>query len=263
MAERHDMAQRFYQKASVQVAIVSAIGLIILALITVAHQRSQLNSENKTLERKVVDKTAEIQRLETLLTPFRTIALGKYTGSEQETLRKFARDLETLEVKTQQLEDRPNFNQNMWEMMTGISASIFKDYHAAQDLYDLKDYQNCAKIVQLAIDAYENKESWNMEDYDLKQHKEKLSEIYSLAVKANTHIKKQDLSYKYAKKALDASPTHFTYYSIAVAAYNLQKYQEALDNINKAIDSKPTDSEPDLEIYQEIRKRSLGHLGKD
>jgi hypothetical protein len=84
------MTQKFYQKASVQVAIISAIGLIIVSLITVGHQRSQLKSDNKKLEREVADKTAEIQRLETLLTPFRTIALEKYTGDEKEALRKLA-----------------------------------------------------------------------------------------------------------------------------------------------------------------------------
>ncbi len=84
------MTQRFYQKASVQVAIVSAIGLIVAALITVGHQRSQLKSENKKLEGEVTDKTAEIQRLETLLTPFRTIAIQKYTGDEAQSLRKLA-----------------------------------------------------------------------------------------------------------------------------------------------------------------------------
>ncbi len=41
-------------------------------------------------------KTAEIQRLETQLTPFKTIALEKYTGTEQEALRKFAQELEDL-----------------------------------------------------------------------------------------------------------------------------------------------------------------------
>lgn len=88
--ERHDVRQRFYQKASVQVAIVSGIGLIVATLIMVFHQRSQLKSDNKVLERRVAEKTAEIQRIETLLTPFRTIALEKYTGDEKEALRKLA-----------------------------------------------------------------------------------------------------------------------------------------------------------------------------
>ena len=84
------MTQRFYQKASVQVAIVSAISLIIVTLLTIGHQRSQLKSDNKKFERELADKTAELQRLETLLTPFRTIALEKYTGTEAEPLRKLA-----------------------------------------------------------------------------------------------------------------------------------------------------------------------------
>jgi len=151
----------------------------------------------------------------------------------------------------------------MWEMLTGIPASIFKEYHAALDLYDLKDYPNCAKKVQLSIDAYEKKESWDLKGYDLKQHKEKLGEIYTLAVKANTHIKKHDLSYEYAQKAIDANPTHFTYYSAAVTAYNLKKYQETLKKINKAIELKPTDSLPDIVVYEEIRKKCLEHLKQE
>ena len=48
------------------------------------------------MEQQIFQKTAEIQRLETQLTPFKTIALEKYTGSEQEALRKLADELEKL-----------------------------------------------------------------------------------------------------------------------------------------------------------------------
>lgn len=41
-------------------------------------------------------KAAEIQRIETLLIPFKTIALEKYTGSEQAALRKLAKELQEL-----------------------------------------------------------------------------------------------------------------------------------------------------------------------
>ncbi len=84
------MTQRFYQKASVQVAIATAIGLTIVTTITIAHQRSQLRADNQKLLTDVTVKTAEIQRLETLLTPFRTIALEKFTGDEKDALRKLA-----------------------------------------------------------------------------------------------------------------------------------------------------------------------------
>ncbi|MBN1870380.1 MAG: hypothetical protein JW847_07400 [Candidatus Omnitrophica bacterium] len=93
------MNQKFYHKASVQVAIVTAIGLIIMTLVTIWHQRSQLKQDNKMLEREIVDKSAEIQRLETLLMPFRTIALEKYTGDEKEALQKLADYVVELQKK--------------------------------------------------------------------------------------------------------------------------------------------------------------------
>lgn len=84
------MTQKFYQKASVQVAIVSAVGLLAVTAITIWHQRSQLKADNQNLLRDVHKKTAEIQQLETLLTPFRTIALERFTGDEKDALRKLA-----------------------------------------------------------------------------------------------------------------------------------------------------------------------------
>jgi len=96
-AQRYDMSQKFYQKASVQVAMVSGIGLILVTLITIAHQRSQLKSDNIRLQRENDAKVTEIQRLETLLTPFRTIALEKYTLPEAEALRKLAGQIGVLQ----------------------------------------------------------------------------------------------------------------------------------------------------------------------
>lgn len=47
------MAQKWYQKASVQVAIVTVAGAVIVALITVAHQRSELRQDNKSLKQEL------------------------------------------------------------------------------------------------------------------------------------------------------------------------------------------------------------------
>jgi hypothetical protein len=114
------MAQKWYKKAPVQAAIVTGIFLLVWSAITHFSKVPKLENEIEELEKKCVEKTSEIQRLEILLTPFRTIALEKYTGSDQETLRKLANDLGTLQHKIIQLEDRPNFDQNMVEMITGI-----------------------------------------------------------------------------------------------------------------------------------------------
>lgn len=88
----------------VQAAIVA--GIFSLAGIWLGYQlqSSGLNSTVNSLKSQVKkqaaiirDKTAEIQRLETQLTPFKTFALEKYTGSEQERMQKLAERIQELE----------------------------------------------------------------------------------------------------------------------------------------------------------------------
>ena len=109
------MAQKFYQKASVQVAIVAGVVAIIVAMMNIGFnycdvktQNRRLESENKSLNDATTKATAEIQRLETLLTPFRTIALEKFTGDEKEALRQLADQIVQLqaedEAKTREIE---------------------------------------------------------------------------------------------------------------------------------------------------------------
>ena len=91
------MSQKFYQKATVQVAMVSGLVVLLVTAITICHQRSELTRENKRLNSLTQKQTAEIQRLETQLTPFKTIALEKYTGSEQDRMKKLAERIQELE----------------------------------------------------------------------------------------------------------------------------------------------------------------------
>lgn len=104
------MAQKFFEKASVQVAIVTGIVAILIAGMHIWNNRSQLKRDNEnyvkelktkdglinTLKQGIQQQMAEVQRLETQLTPFRTIALEKFTGSEQEALRNLADELDEL-----------------------------------------------------------------------------------------------------------------------------------------------------------------------
>jgi hypothetical protein len=57
------MSQVWYQKASVQVAIVTSVGLIIVTLITVAYQRSELREHNVQLRREVAERDILVQDL--------------------------------------------------------------------------------------------------------------------------------------------------------------------------------------------------------
>ena len=93
--------QKWYQKATVQSAFVATIGAAITALIPVFlgyfHELPKIKQENNQLHQEITENLAEIQRLETLLTPFKTIALERYTGTEAEVLSKLAFRLHDVE----------------------------------------------------------------------------------------------------------------------------------------------------------------------
>lgn len=104
------MAKGWFSSVGVKAAIILAFGGIIAAGMHVWNSRSQMAQDNKNykeeieqkntgigqLQQALLRKNTEIQRLETQLIPFRTIALEKYTGSEQEALTKLANELEEL-----------------------------------------------------------------------------------------------------------------------------------------------------------------------
>ena len=92
------MAHKWYQKATVQGAIVGSAGLIIIALIPIVLKVPKLKKDNESLQRQVQEKTFEIQRLETMLAPFRTVALERYTVPEAEALQKLAEQIDQLQV---------------------------------------------------------------------------------------------------------------------------------------------------------------------
>jgi hypothetical protein len=91
------MAQPFYQKASVQVAIISAVTLLLVTAATIFHQRSSIVADHARLLQDNQKQAQEIQRLETLLTPFRTIALQRFSGPEGEALKKLADQITALD----------------------------------------------------------------------------------------------------------------------------------------------------------------------
>ena len=96
--------KKWYQYVGVQAAFIIAIGGIIVAGMNIYNNRSKLVQDNQQYETDIADlkeglrnKDSEIQRLETQLTPFKTIAIEKYTGSEQERLQKLAERIQELE----------------------------------------------------------------------------------------------------------------------------------------------------------------------
>ncbi len=168
------------------------------------------------------------------------------------------KDVETIN----ELIAEPTFGQSWHSMITGIPASMLNSYDIALDSYKSKDFDNAAKTIQSVITSYEEKDNWDLKEYSVKQHNEWVSEFYLLASKINLQLKEHLVVYEYSKKALKANTTYYTYYSLSVAAYNTKKYQESLENINKAINLTPSDSEYQKikEQYQQIKKKCLNHL---
>lgn len=156
------MTKKWHQYVAIRAAIILAVGGIIVAGINIWHARSELKQNNEEyideiknkdaliseLYRQLSQKDSEIQRMETQLTPFRTIALEKYTGSEQEALKKLADELEELRnadlsilLKLRNIEDTVGTIQQASTVSTTkrvISGAVAK--RLTSSLKDITDY---------------------------------------------------------------------------------------------------------------------------
>jgi len=97
--------------AAVTAGVFGLLGLWLGSFLQSAKLQAQVDTLTGQLsqqDKMIQEKTAEVQRLETLLTPFRTIALEKFTGDEKEALRKLADyviELREKDVQQSQLID--------------------------------------------------------------------------------------------------------------------------------------------------------------
>ena len=96
--------KNFFKSVGVKSATIGAIALIVVAGMHIFNSRSTLSKDNQNykttiahLESQIVEKNNIVQRIETQLTPFKTIALEKYTGTEQERLTKLSERIQELE----------------------------------------------------------------------------------------------------------------------------------------------------------------------
>lgn len=91
------MTQPFHHKASVQVAIVGALAVLITTAATIMHQRSSLSIDNDNLRRRLSDESSKVRELEIELLPFRTLAIQKYAASDTTALKLLADSMATLQ----------------------------------------------------------------------------------------------------------------------------------------------------------------------
>ena len=120
------MMQKWYQKASVQVAMVTATSFIIIAIITIAHQRSELRQDNKRLESEIEGNKTELQdlkqernKLETQLAPFLAIATRNFPDApKDQRLDKLSEKLDRMMVTSQ------NADRNILLKLKGIEQAV-------------------------------------------------------------------------------------------------------------------------------------------
>jgi hypothetical protein len=108
-----------FKSVGVQAAIIAGIFSVIVAVIYVANNRTEIYKENASMKKLIIEKdnkikeldeenqknTVEIQRLETQLIPFKTVALEFYPGPEAEALSKLASRIYNLESSLKSVQD--------------------------------------------------------------------------------------------------------------------------------------------------------------
>lgn len=94
-------SDKWYKNPMIWVTMISSIfgtlGIVSAAIITVYPEYQRLKEENLLLQNQVIEQMAEIQRLETSLSPFKVLALQRYTGTDTEVLSKLALRIQEIE----------------------------------------------------------------------------------------------------------------------------------------------------------------------
>ena len=125
------MAQKWYQKASVQAAIVSGLLLIIATAVPYALRVPALNDKIEDLKKESQEKSNEILRLEAQIAPFRALAIEKYPGDQAEALNKLAQEVTTLSERLERAERLINRFQVRVKMTISANWSAAKPNNAA------------------------------------------------------------------------------------------------------------------------------------
>jgi tetratricopeptide (TPR) repeat protein len=238
-------------------------------------EKSAKDAEKRELialeDRSRIEK--ELNEINEQIKPIVKLARAKYPNLSidkaierlSQDLKKIENDLASLKEKTQEqiydLTSRPNFDQEMFSMLSGIPAAIIRDYHKALEYYDAKDYENALKTIKKTLIEYEKGIPYDLKEYSAKEHNEFATEFYILTAKASQRLGKNILAYEYAVKAKQFSKTHYSYYIIAASAYNIRKYDESFKMINKALSLNPPVSS--VILYENIKQKCEDHLNKE
>lgn len=167
---------KFFESATVRAAIISgvmgAIAVMLAVWLPSRLDAPKLREDNITLKEELLKKNHEIEELQTLLVPFRTVAFQNFTGTEAERLSKLAlklndiqkglevlsSDQAALKEKTNGMTALPDGRLKLGNFITGeptILEAKFKEMAAAYDARDVQKLYEYARGVIQIIEASE------------------------------------------------------------------------------------------------------------
>ena len=161
----------------------------------------------------------------------------------REEIALLAKALKDLDQRTSGIEKLPDGRTKLGHFVSGQPRIVIEEHAAAVRFYNQHDYEKALSHSQNAIKAFEDTEKikFCMSTGGLKKEGE--SVIYRLAALSAQRLGKKQLSYKYAKKSLDAKSSPQNKALISTTLANLGKFKEALDSISEALKEDPKNSD--------------------
>lgn len=157
--------------------------------------------------------------------------------------------------------DNPNFQEEIFNILTGLPPSMFIQYHNALDLFEMGRYEDSLKLIAGLIDEYEEGAPWDLEDYSRYEFNKQVNSFYILAAEASNRVGNHKLSYDFSIRALYYGPTYNSFYTAAISAYNNEYYDQSLDMIDRAISLGPP--EASLPLYLEVKEKTIEKMEED
>lgn len=171
----------------------------------------------------------------------------------REEIRFLSQALKELDQRTSGIEKLPDGRTKFGNIIAGFPTIVAQEHNLSLELAKAGNYTGAFIHIQNAIRLYEDskKEDASAAYY---QHLTGTGEyiIYNLGRWISQQLGNNSLAYEYAKKADEGESTPNSKEQLAIALYNVGKYKEALEYIEKALQAEPNNSE-----FLEVKKLIL------
>lgn len=163
----------------------------------------------------------------------------------REEIRLLAQALKDLDQRTSGIQKLPDGRTKFGTIIAGEPSIVAQELGASEAYFNSKDYSNALMHSENAIKAYEDSKQYEATASMItgRLTQEGLSYMFNLATMSAQRLGKNELAYQYAKRAVEASGTPLNNAVLAETLYDLGKYKEALEYIDKALQDDPKNLE--------------------